>query len=152
MNNLIAKPIVKDQFWVITDGQNKVGNVMAEGSGFNLKLNGTSTHFATSTDLKRKTKIQFQTLKTNNKKAELPFAHYPTTGKTYNSMLDIKRKLHLYTKTEKSKCYHAAGWFAINQTGTFEKIFCPKYIFVQRYPYHGPYKTEIDAENMINSL
>jgi hypothetical protein len=152
MNDLIAKPIIKDQFWIVTDGQQKVGNVIAEGSGFNLKINGVSKHFQNTNELKRSTRIQFQPLKTNRTKAELPFANYPTSGKVHNSMLDIKRRLHLYTKTVKSKCYYASGWFAINQNGTFEKILCPKYIFVQRYPYHGPFKTETEAENMINSL
>jgi hypothetical protein len=152
MNDLIAKPIIKDQFWIVTDGQQKVGNVIAEGSGFNLKINGVSKHFENTNELKRNARIQFQTLKTNRTKAELPFANYPTSGKVFNSVLDIKRKLHLYTKTAKSKCYYAAGWFAINQNGTFETVLCPKYIFAQRYPYHGPYKTEAEAENVINNL
>jgi hypothetical protein len=152
MTNLIAKPIIKDQYWVVTDGDNKVGNVIAEGSGFNLKINGVSKHFENSTELKKKTRIQFQTLKTNRSKAELPFAKFPTEGKVYNSMLDIKRKLHLFTKTAKSKCYYAAGWFAVNQNGEFEKVLCPKYIFVQRYPYYGPFKTETEAESVINNL
>jgi hypothetical protein len=152
MNDLIAKPIIKDQFWIVTDGQQKVGNVIAEGSGFNLKINGVSKHFENTNELKRNARIQFQTLKTNRTKAELPFANYPTSGKVFNSVLDIKRKLHLYTKTAKSKCYYAAGWFAINQNGTFETVLCPKYIFAQRYPYHGPFKTEAEAENVINNL
>lgn len=146
MSNLIAKPIIKDQYWVVTDGSNKIGNVVAEGSGFNLKINGVSTHFENTNELKQKTRIQFQTLKTDRSKADLPFAKFPTEGKVCNSMLDIKRKLHLYTKTTKSKCYYAAGWFLINQNGYFEKFFCPKYIFIQRYPYHGPYKTEDEAD------
>ena len=65
-------------------------------------------------------------------------------------MLDIKRKLHLYTKTQKSKCYYAAGWFVINQNNESTLVFCPKYIFVQRYSYSGPYKTEGEAASMIN--
>jgi hypothetical protein len=152
MKNLIAKPIIKDQYWVVTDGDQKVGNVVAEGSGLSLIMNGISTHFSDSNDLKKQTRIQFQSLKTNKTKIELPFAHYPTTSKVYNSVLDIKRKLHLFTKTVKSKCYYAAGWFVINQNGVNEKVFCPKYIFIQRYPYQGPFKTETEAENMINNL
>lgn len=152
MKNLIAKPIIKDQYWVITDGDQKVGNVVAEGSGVQLIMNGKATHFDSTTELKNKTRIQFQALKTNRTKIELPFAYYPTTSKVHNSILDIKRKLHLFTKTVKSKCYYAAGWFAINQNGTYEKVFCPKYIFIQRYPYHGPFKTETEAENVINNL
>ena len=30
--NLIAKPIIKNQYWVVTDGDKKVGNVIQEGS------------------------------------------------------------------------------------------------------------------------
>ena len=152
MKTLIAKPIVKDQYWVVTDGNQKVGNVTASGSGFNVIVNGTTKHFDNTTEIRNNTRIQFQTLKTNKTKINLPFAQYPTTAKIYNSILDIKRKLHLYTKTQKSKCYYAAGWFAINQSNGFESVFCPKYIFVQLYPYYGPFKTEEEAENVINSL
>lgn len=152
MNALIAKPVVKNQYWVVTDGDKKVGNVLANGSGFDVKLNGINTHYKNTNDIKRKAKIEFQTLKTNKSKVQLPFAIYPTTAKVYNSIFDVKRKLHLFTKTQKSKCFYAAGYFVINQNGNDEVVFCPKYIFVQRYPYNGPFKTENEAMSMINKL
>jgi len=31
-------------------------------------------------------------------------------------------------------------------------IFCPKYIFIQRYEYKGPFKTKDEAEALINSV
>ena len=49
---LIAKPVVKDQFWIVTDGNEKVGNVIADGSGFEVKLNGSKTHFKNHTKFK----------------------------------------------------------------------------------------------------
>ena len=150
--NLVAKPIVKGEYWVVTDGDKKVGNVIANGTGFDVKLNGSQAHFKNTSDVKRKTKIEFQTLKTNKTKVNLPIANYPTTSKVYNSVFDVKRKIHLYTKTLKSKCYFAAGYFVMNQNGQNEVVFCPKYIFVQRYPYLGPFKTEEEANSMINSL
>lgn len=149
---LIAKPVIKDQYWVVTDGERKVGNVIASGSGVELKMNGINTHFKDTTDLKRRARIEFQTIKTDNTKLNLPLSNFPTTPKVYNSVLDIKKKLHLYTKTPKSKCFYAAGWFVMNQNGQNEVVFCPKYIFMQRYSYQGPFKTEIEAENMINNL
>lgn len=152
MTAFIAKPIIKDQYWVVTDGEKKVGNVVADSSGFNLKINGTNTHYKDQSDIKKKAKIQFQTLKSDKTKTTLPFASYPTTNRVYNSMFDIKRRLHLYTKTQKSKCYYAAGWYVMNQIGQNEVVFCPKYIFIQRYPYSGPYKTETEANSMINSI
>lgn len=150
--NLVAKPIVKGEYWVVTDGDKKVGNVVANGTGFDVKLNGSQAHFKSANDIKKKTKIEFQTLKTNKEKVNLPFANYPTTSKVYNSIFDVKRKLHLYTKTLKSKCYYAAGYYVMNQNGQNEVVFCPKYIFVQRYNYLGPFKTETEANSMINNL
>ena len=150
---LIAKPVVKNQFWIVTDGKEKVGNVLADGSGFEVKLNGNKSHYKNTTAIKRKTNIEFETVqKADKTKHDLPFKVYPTTGKVFNSMLDIKRKLHLFTTGTKSKCYHAAGWYTFKQ-GTEEKaIFCPKYIFIQRYPYQGPFKTKEEAEALINNI
>lgn len=149
---LIAKPIIKNQYWVVTDGDRKVGNVIADGSGYEVKLNGNLTHFNNTQDIQRRVNIRFQPMKSNKTKAELPYPEFPTTSKTYNSIFDIKRKLHLFTKSKKSKCYHAAGWYILNQNGTEQVSFCPKYIFIQRYPYRGPFKTEEEAKNQINIL
>jgi len=147
---LIAKPVVKNQFWIVTDGTEKVGNVIADGSGFEVKLNGNKTHFKNTNTIQKQTNIQFQTIKTEKIKHELPFNEYPTTKKVFNSMLDIKRKLHLFTKTLKSKCYHTAGWYVLYQGSEPTITFCPKYIFIQRYEYVGPFKTEDDAKAVIN--
>jgi hypothetical protein len=81
---------------------------------------------------------------------ELLFNEYPTTKKVFNSILDIKRKIHVFTKTQKSKCFHAAGWYVLMQGEEPTVIFCPKYIFIQRYEYLGPYKTEDEAKKQIN--
>ena len=149
---LIAKPVVKNQFWIVTNGKEKVGNVLADGSGFEVKLHGNKSHYKNTSAIRRKTNIEFETVQKVDKTThDLPFKVYPTTGKVFNSMLDIKRKLHLFTTGPKSKCYHAAGWFVIQQGSEKETVFCPKYIFIRRYPYQGPYKTEIEAKKTINS-
>lgn len=147
---LIAKPVVKNQFWIVTDGTQKVGNVIADGSGFELKLNGNVAHFKNTSTIQKQVHIEFQTNKNTVKQDTLPFSEYPTTKKVYNSVLDIKRKVHLYTKTPKSKCYHAAGWYVLKQGNEPVVAFCPKYIFIQRYDYQGPFKSEIEANSSIN--
>ncbi len=149
---LIAKPVVKNQFWIVTDGKEKVGNVIADGSGFEVKLNGNKTHYKNTNIIKKITNIEFESTKKVDKSTHnLPFKVYPTTSKVYNSILDIKRKIHLFTTSPNSKCYHAAGWYVINQGNDPVVTFCPKYIFIQRYPYQGPFKSEEDAKKMINS-
>lgn len=145
---LIAKPVVKDQYWIVTDGKEKVGNVLADGSGFEVKLNGNKKHYKSTNLIKRQTQIEFEPV--SKKKPVPPLSSYPTPAKTYNNILDLKRKIHIFTKTQKSKCYHAAGWYVLNQ-GEPQVVFCPKYIFVQRYNYSGPYKTETEANNALNT-
>lgn len=152
MTELVAKPIVKDQFWVIKDGDKKVGNVLANNNGYELILNGNHVQFENQQAIKDKAKIRFEPLKSNKTKVGMPYPQYPITGKTYNSIFDVKRKLHLFTKTKKSKCYYAAGWYVIDLNGVPQTQICPKYIFIQRYPYIGPFKTQEEANVHINKL
>lgn len=147
---LKAKPIVKNQHWVVTDGTKKIGNIIAEGTEFTVKIDNHIEHFDSTKTIERAKDIQFVSVpKLEPKKP--PFAVFPTTSnRIYNSYFDVKRKLHIFTKTPKSKCYHAAGWFAIKQAETFEPVFCPKYIFIQRYEYVGPFMSEEEVNSSIN--
>lgn len=151
MTDLVAKPIVKNQYWVITEGDKKVGNVIADQNGFDVKLNGTNLHFTSTDDIKQKTKIIFESVKNSKSKQNYPYPEYPTPNKVCNSVMDIKRKLHLFTMTPKSKCFHVAGWFVVNQNGVELISFCPKYIFIQRYSYQGPFKSETEANQVLNN-
>lgn len=143
---LIAKPIVKNQLWVVTDGARKVGNVESTVDGYSLKLGGMQKHFHSTKAIEGMVAIKFQRPHTPLK-FKTPYAKWPTTGKTYNSVFDIKRRIHIYTKTRKSKCYYAAGWFRIKMGEGWQNVFCPKYIFIQRYEYAGPFYTEEEADS-----
>lgn len=152
-HNLIAKPVIQDQYWIVTDGNHKVGNVIAEGSGFQVKIGNDKKHYPNTKTIATTEKIEFVKTKKPEKKQPVPYAVYPTGNhKIYNSILDVKRKIHLFTKTPKSKCYHAAGWFTVKQGNEYTTMFCPKYIFIQRYESYGPYESEIEAKNVINTL
>lgn len=151
MAELIAKPIVKNQYWIVTDGHKKVGNIEANNAGYGVQINGTFLQFNSTDELKKQTHIKFENLKPSKQKATAPYPEYPTPSRIYNSVVDITRGLHLFTKTKKSKCLHAAGYFVIDQNGAKAVQFCPKYIFIQRYPYEGPYKTLEEANRQINT-
>lgn len=152
--NLIAKPIIKNQYWVVTDGEKKVGNVIAEGSGFDVKIGNNIEHYNTTKAIEKKAHIEFEKItKAKAEPKEAPFSIFPTTGsRIYNSILDVKRKLHLFTSTPKSKCYLVAGWFALKQGEEYVPVLCPKYIFIQRYDYMGPFKSKEEVNSSINSL
>lgn len=149
--NLKAKPIIKNEYWVITDGKKKVGNVIAEGSNFQLKMDDTIEYYSSTKQIEKKKQIEFEKIQKTKVSSIPTFAVYPTgNNRIYNNFYDVKRKLHIFTQTPKSKCYHVAGWFALKQGEEFVPVFCPKYIFVQRYPYVGPFMTEDEVNSSIN--
>lgn len=151
--NLKAKPIIKDQYWVVTDGRKKVGNVIHEGSDYEVIIGDKKEKYTSTKAIEKSKKIEFEKIIKTTKTQHPSFAVYPTSSnRIYNNYYDVKRKLHIFTKTQKSKCYHVAGWFALKQTSEFSVVFCPKYIFVQRYEYMGPFKTKDEAKSSINSV
>lgn len=153
-NKLIAKPIIQDKFWVVTDGVNKVGNIEAEGNHYNLKLGDSVLQFDSTKKISKTASVEFEKKIKFKVTETTPYAVWPLDSKrTYNNMIDVVNKLHVFTKTPDSKCYYAAGWFAINYgEEDWSTELCPKYIFVKRYPYLGPFKTQREADNEINKL
>ena len=152
--NLVAKPIIKGEYWVVTDGDKKVGNVIQEGSEYKVKLNNTTESYNSTKAIEKSKQIEFEKITKNKTQiSPPPFAVYPTnSNRIFNSFYDVKRKLHIFTNSPKSKCYFVAGWFAIKQNEDYISIFCPKYIFIQRYDYIGPFNTEEEAKNSINTI
>ena len=71
---------------------------------------------------------------------------YPTSVSPFNSMYDIKKKLPLFTKSEDSKSLYCAGYYVIKFDKGWVKSFCPKLITLQRYEYHGPFKTDLEMK------
>jgi hypothetical protein len=140
--SLIAKPIRKNELWVVTDGTTKVGNVEANASGFQVKIGDQFSQFDSTRAIEKLANIEFQRPIKASKAIRPEYAIWPTTGKTYNNVFDVKRRIHLYTKTPSSKCYYAAGWFHMKLNDTWQTVFCPKYIFIQRYEYQGPFLNE----------
>lgn len=152
---LVAKPVVADELWIVTDGDNKVGNVRAEDQGFAVILDNKTMHVESTVDISRKYKIKFETAPNlDTAKVEMvDTSGYPLdVQEPYNTVYDAKRRLHLYTPTAKSRCYQAAGWFAIHQDDQWQQVFCPKYIYLQRYRYVGPEVSQTHLERRLNNI
>ena len=74
---------------------------------------------------------------------------YPTSCKPYNAMYDVRRKLPLFTKSNQSKSLYCAGYYVIKFDKGWVKSFCPKAITIERYPYKGPFKSEIEMKQVL---
>ena len=65
-------------------------------------------------------------------------------------MYDVKRKLPLFTKSNKSKSAYCAGYYIIEFEKGWVKSFCPKLITIERYNFKGPFKTEIEMRSELS--
>ena len=45
--NIIAKPVVDNQFWILKQDDRKIGNIEATGDGYAVKIDNKVTSFKT---------------------------------------------------------------------------------------------------------
>jgi hypothetical protein len=154
--SLKATPIIKDKFWIVEDGNIKVGTIYYEDNNkFVLTTNKKITEtFENLESIKKKFGDSFfvTTKSTHFTKIEKDVYGYPVDCIPYNLVYDIKRKLPLYTKTPESKSIFCAGYYAIKLDNIWSNVFCPKLISIHRYENHGPFKTEEEAKEVLNGL
>jgi hypothetical protein len=66
-------------------------------------------------------------------------------------MLDVQRKLPLFTKSAKSKSLYCAGYYIIKFDKGWVKSFCPKLITVERYETKGPFKSDLEMRQALSN-
>lgn len=144
---IVAKPVVDKQYWILKQGNRKVGAIEADTDGYMLRIEDQVQKFKTIPMVRKKTNIVFEPLEkaTPPKKGEV--YGYQTDCKIYNAMWDVKQKLPLFTKDKKSKSWYAAGWYLVKQHRTWRTFQNPKLIVLERYKYQGPYKSEDEARD-----
>jgi hypothetical protein len=145
---IVAKPVIDKQYWILQENNRKVGNVEACAGGYQVKINNQIAQYKTIKMVEQRVHIQFEpSPKTVKEKVPTNLVHgYPVAGRMYNPMWDVPQKLPIYTKTNKSKSWFAAGWYSVKKGRAWQVLQGPKLIMLQRYPYHGPYYTKEEAE------
>jgi hypothetical protein len=146
---LVAKPVIDKQFWILQDGDQKVGNIEACAGGYQVKIQNQTAQFKTIRMAAERINIQFESVKkiTATKPVKNLVHGYPAAGRIYNPMWDIKMKLPVYTKTAKSKSWFVAGWYRVKKGRSWAVTQDPKLIVLQRYAYAGPFYTQEEAND-----
>ena len=146
---LIAKPVIDKQFWILQKDNQKVGNIEACDGGYQVKINNQIAQFKTIKLVAKQINISFEApIKHVKPKSTIDHVHgYPVAGRVYNPMWDVSQQLPVYTKTNKSKSWFAAGWYNVKKGRNWRTVLAPKLILLQRYPYQGPYYNESDARS-----
>ena len=143
MSTLIAKPVVKNKFWVVEDSGQKIATIQArEDGGYAYVHDNQREYFASVKNIKQKYDIKFGNLERSKQNNTKTVYDYPVTGKAYNQVWDVQRKLPIYSKTIKSKSLYCAGYYLIKLNSVWTEVFCPKNITLNRYSFIGPFQTK----------
>jgi len=141
---IIAKPVIDKQFWILQDGDRKVGNIEACDGGYQVKIQNQTAQFKTIRMVAQRVNIHFESgFKTVKPKYDIGFVHgYSVSGRVHNPMWDVKMKVPIYTKTSKSKSWFADGWYRVRKGRNWHTVNAPKLIVLQRYDFVGPFYNE----------
>lgn len=146
-----AKEIVKDKFWIVEDEGERIGTLSLSDDQYMLSNKEGTKFFKNAVHLQKtfNKKINWTDLEISESFAK-EVNGFPTNCKPFNSMYDVKRRLPLYTKSEKSKSLYCAGYYTIRFEKGWVKSFCPKLITCERYDYQGPFKTDIEMRQALS--
>jgi hypothetical protein len=142
---MIAKPVVKNKFWIVESQGTKIGNIQACDEGGVVYVHDNQREMFSSIKL-LSTKYNITFVKAEKPKKIKQDVYdvygFPTNTQPNNEVLDVQRYLPIYTKGVKSKSFFCAGYYIIKFSSTWVRAYCPKLITLNRYEYEGPFKTQ----------
>ena len=149
-----AKPIIKDRFWIFENNGQKIGTLSLDDNRYVFTSNKEIVFFDNKKQIKKKLGIDINWGSVNQTTLSNYNVHnFPTSVLPSNTMYDVKRKLPLFTKSDKSKSVYCAGHYLIKFDKGWVKSFCPKLITIEKYPFKGPYATESEMkQEMLNAI
>jgi len=156
--NSTAKVLVPNKEWLVRNDKHKIGSISKSKKGYTFLKNGRKFNFKNLTEVTAQFGISL--FEENIKKVKIDtdenknYAIYdfPCKSKPYNPVYNIKKKLPLFAKSNKSKSQYCAGHYVIKFRKGWVKSFCPKLITLERYTFHGPVKTELESKLLLNKF
>jgi hypothetical protein len=154
-DKIIAKEVLTDKFWIVEDEGTKtnIGTLSYDNERYMLSDTAGCHFYDNERALKKifNNKLIWQKIESKVAETEEFDVHgYPTSSKPFNPVLNIKRKLPLFSKSEKSKSLYCAGYYIIKFNKGWVKSFCPKLITIERYETRGPYKTDLEMRQELS--
>lgn len=154
--NSTAKVVIPNKEWLVRDGKTKIGSVAKAKKGYVFFKNGKQINFNNLAEVNSQFGVAIFEESIKKVKKDNPDGYYiydfPCSSKPYESVYSVKKKLPLYAKSAKSKSQYCAGHYIIKFKKGWVKSFCPKLITLERYPFHGPYKTEAEMRSALSAV
>ena len=156
MTELHAKPIIDNKFWIVEQDGEKVATLRKnEDNRFVMSNEGGIEVYDTKKSLIDRFGKNFfivKIIKESYNSLPNEVHGYATSTEPHNAMFDIRKKLPLFTKSSDSKSLYCAGYYTIKFDKGWVKSFCPKKITLERYPYKGPFKTELEMKQVLSNV
>ena len=149
-----AKEIVKNKFWIVQDNGKSIGTISFNDEQYMLSDASGSRFFDNTHAIEKtlKSQVSWQSLEIKETFSANEVHEYPTSCTPYNSMYDVRKRLPLFTKSDKSKSLYCAGYYTIRFEKGWVKSFCPKLITLERYEFRGPFKTELEMRSELSRV
>ena len=148
--NVISKVLVPNKEWILEDHGQKIGSIAKEKKGYTFRRKGQKFEFKSLKEIKEELGVADLANNTITAPIDQTMIYgYPTSSKPFEPVYNVKKKLPLFAKSAKSKSQYCAGHYVIQFRKGWVKSFCPKLITLERYPFHGPYKTEAEMKAML---
>lgn len=149
---LLAKSIVKNKCWIVEDDGTKVATILANPNGVTLVHNNRREQFSSLKLLSDRYNIVVDKTKPAKEKKETHEVYgYPCEHNPHNVLWDVKHKLPIFTKGNKSKSFFCAGYYIVKFNNGWVKSYCPKLITLNRYPFQGPFKTREEMQEQLKT-
>ena len=142
---ILAKPVIADRYWILKQNNQKVGIVEAGDDGYVVKIRDQVVKYKTIKMAGREANIEFESTQQETAVDTNMVYGFRVDGEIFNPLWDVKHKLPLFTRDNKSKSWFAAGWYKVKQHRTWKMIQHPKLITLERYAYQGPFHSRESA-------
>lgn len=155
---IVAKPLLNDKLWVITDGNKRFGSIKVNDDRtvtIRLENRVISEAYLNIEELSKKYQIHFETFHKQptqsirviqDKNNNYFINSLPINSRPYNIVIDAKTRNILFTKEEDSVTYYCAGWFRVKTKRGVKIELCPRLLTTQRKQAIGPYETYEQAK------
>ena len=144
---ILAKPVIDQQYWILKQGDRKVGAVEADGDGYVVSMNSNRQRYSSIPTVGNGVNIRFEPAARMPKPDPYQVHGYDTGCRAHNPVWNVQMRVPLFTRQPKSRSWLAAGWYLVKKHRTWQVMRNPKLILLERYPYQGPFHSEEAARD-----
>lgn len=142
---IIAKPVIKEKFWILEREGARVGMMNFRDGDYvvSMRTANVSKEIIIRGEEGLKTQnIQFASRDMTHG-GQMTVMGFPTDQEDVFNVIEIDG-YPCFTKKSASKSVHAAGWYGVKFKNGWVQSFCPRLSTVQGYESVGPFKNQTD--------